>query len=99
MLTGQKVILRAVTRADLERLCQFNNDVEVEVAGGGDPPTPQSLARLQAEYDAQVSTGGRDGASFAIEADGVCIGQCALFQFDAVAQSCALGITIGDTGY
>ncbi len=55
MLTGQKVILRAVTRADLERLCQFNNDVEVEVAGGGDPPTPQSLARLQADYDVQVS--------------------------------------------
>ncbi len=42
MLTGQKVILRAVTRADLERLCQFNNDVEVEVASGGDPPTPRA---------------------------------------------------------
>ena len=99
MLTGHKVRLRAVTRDDLERLCQFNNDVEVELAGGGDPPTPQSVARLYAEYDAQVSTGGRDGTSFAIEADGVCIGQCALFQFDAVAQSCALGITIGDKGY
>ena len=99
MLTGHKVRLRAVTRDDLERLCQFNNDVEVELAGGGDPPTPQSVARLHAEYDAQVSTGGRDGTSFAIEADGVCIGQCALFQFDAVAQSCALGITIGDKGY
>ena len=99
MLTGHKVILRAITRDDLERLCQFNNDVEVELAGGGDPPTPQSVARLHAEYDAQVSAGGRDGTSFAIEADGVCIGQCALFQFDAVAQSCALGITIGDKGY
>ncbi len=71
----------------------------MELAGGGDPPTPQSVARLHAEYDAQVSAGGRDGTSFAIEADGVCIGQCALFQFDAVAQSCALGITIGDKGY
>ena len=99
MLTGHKVRLRAITRDDLERLCQFNNDVEVELAGGGDPPTPQSVARLHAEYDAQVSAGGRDGTSFAIEADGVCIGQCALFQFDAVAQSCALGITIGDKGY
>ncbi len=99
MFTGHKVMLRAITRDDLERLCQFNNDVEVELAGGGDPPTPQSVARLHAEYDAQVSAGGRDGTSFAIEADGVCIGQCALFQFDAVAQSCALGITIGDKGY
>jgi RimJ/RimL family protein N-acetyltransferase len=99
MLTGHKVILRAITRDDLEHLCQFNNDVEVELAGGGDPPTPQSVARLHAEYDAQVSTGGQDGTTFAIAADGVCIGQCGLFQFDAVAQSCALGITIGDKGY
>ncbi|MEZ4728518.1 MAG: hypothetical protein R3E79_15395 [Caldilineaceae bacterium] len=38
MLKGQKVLLRAMTRADLERLCQFNNDIEVELAGGGDPP-------------------------------------------------------------
>ncbi len=67
MLTGHKVILRAITRDDLERLCQFNNDVEVELAGGGDPPTPQSVARLYAEYDAQVSAGGRDGTSFAID--------------------------------
>jgi RimJ/RimL family protein N-acetyltransferase len=99
MLKGEKVILRAMRRDDLERLCQFNNDVEVEVAGGGDPPIPQSLARLQAEYDANVSKGGRDGTGFAIEADGQCIGQCALFQFDDVAHTCALGITIGDKAY
>jgi hypothetical protein len=52
MLKGQKVLLRAMTRADLERLWVFNNDVEVEVAGGGDPPLPQSLARLQTDFDA-----------------------------------------------
>ncbi len=99
MLTGQKVILRATTRDDLERLHQFNNDVDVEIAGGGDPPIPQSLARLQAQYDADVSKGGRDGTSFAIEADGQYIGQCALFQFDPVVRTCALGITIGDKAY
>lgn len=99
MLKGQKVLLRAMTRDDLERLCQFNNDVEVEVAGGGDPPIPQSLARLQADFDANVGKGGRDGTSFAIEADGVFIGGCALFQFDAVARTCSLGITIGDKNY
>ncbi len=99
MLKGEKVILRAMTRDDLERLCQFNNDAEVEIAGGGDPPMPQSLARLQAEYDADVGRGGRDGASFAIEADGQFIGQCALFQFNDVANTCALGITIGDKAY
>lgn len=99
MLKGQKVLLRAMTRADLERLCQFNNDIEVELAGGGDPPLPQSLARLQAEYEAKVSQGGREGTSFAIEADGLFIGGCALFNFDHVARRCELGITIGDKNY
>jgi RimJ/RimL family protein N-acetyltransferase len=99
MLTGEKVTLRAMQRDDLARLCQFNNDVEVELSGGGDPPIPQTLARLQAEFDADVSKGGRNGTSWAIEADGQFIGQCALFQFDEVASTCALGITIGDKAY
>jgi len=103
MLQGEKVLLRALTRDNLERLCQFNNDVEVELAGGGDPPMPQSLARLQAEFDGRVGQGGRDDAGFAIEAidqpTGKFIGQCALFQFDHTAQTCMLGITIGDKAY
>lgn len=99
MLKSEKIILRAIRRDDLERLCEFNNDVEVELAGGGDPPMPQSLERLQAEFDANASKGGRDGAGFAIEADGKFIGQCALFQFDDIAHTCALGITIGDKAY
>jgi RimJ/RimL family protein N-acetyltransferase len=99
MLKGQKVILRAMEREDLARLHSFNNDLEVELAGGGDPPMPQSLARLQAEYESQAGQGGRDGAGFAIEADGQLIGQCALFQFDHTGQTCMLGITIGDKTY
>jgi RimJ/RimL family protein N-acetyltransferase len=99
MLKGEKVILRAMTREDLGDLCRFNNDVEVELAGGGDPPMPQSLERLQAEFDSQVVSGGRNGASFAIEADHKLIGQCALFSFNDVAQTCELGITIGDKAY
>ncbi len=99
MLQGERLLLRAMTRADLERLCQFNNDVEVEVAGGGDPPLPQSLARLEAEFEAKVGEGDRDGTNFAIEADQKFIGHCALFQFDSVARTCELGITIGDKDY
>ncbi|MFO7585452.1 MAG: GNAT family protein [Anaerolineales bacterium] len=99
MLKGQKTLLRAITRDDLERLWQFNNDIEVELAGGGDPPMPQSLARLQAEYENDLAKGGRDGAAFAIEADEKCIGQCALFNFNETAQNCEIGITIGDKAY
>lgn len=98
-MRGEKVTLRAMRRDDLPLLCQYNNDLEVELAGGGDPPMPQSLERLQAEFDSKVGGGGRDGTEFAIEADGKCIGQCALFRFDNVAQTCELGIAIGDKAY
>jgi len=88
-----------MTRADLSRLHQFNNDIAVELAGGGDPPMPQSLARLEAEFDTQVGAGGREGTGFAIEADGQLIGQCALFNHNAVNRTAELGITIGDRAY
>lgn len=103
MLHGEKVILRALERDDLKRLWAFNNDVEVELAGGGDPPMPQSLARLEAEFDERARRGGRAGAYFAIEADGQFIGQCGLRQGDGIvdttAQTYELGITIGDKDY
>jgi RimJ/RimL family protein N-acetyltransferase len=99
MLQGKLVRLRSITREDLPRLWEFNNSLEVEIAGGGDPPTPQSLERLQAEFDQEASKGGRDGPSFAIEVDGKFIGQCALFNIDSVAQTCEIGITIGDKEY
>ena len=103
MLKGEKVVLRAVQRDDLKRLWEFNNDVAVELAGGGDPPMPQSLARLEAEFDKMAQQGGRDGAHFAIEADGKFIGQCGLRQgegaVDTTAQVYELGITIGDNDY
>jgi RimJ/RimL family protein N-acetyltransferase len=99
MLKGQHVTLRAMTRADLPRLCEFNNDIEVELAGGGDPPMPQSLAQLEAEFDQRAARGGRDDASFAIEVEGKFIGGCALFGFDHTAHTCELGITIGDKAF
>lgn len=99
MLKGERIILRAIERGDLERLWQFNNDIEVELAGGGDPPMPQSLARLTADYESEAAKGGRDNATFAMEADGKFIGQCVLFNFNPHAQTCELGIAIGDKDY
>ena len=99
MLRGQRVTLRALMREDLPLLWAFNNDLTVELAGGGDPPMPQSLARLEAEFDQSVAKGGRDDASFAIEANGKFIGQCALFNVNETARICELGITIGDQAY
>lgn len=99
MLQSERVILRAIAEEDLELLCQYNNDLAVELASGGDPPLPQSLTRLQADYQARSGQGDRDGTEFVIEVENRFIGQCALFQFDQVARTCELGITIGDKNY
>jgi RimJ/RimL family protein N-acetyltransferase len=99
MLHGDRVILRALRRDDLPRLLIFNNDLAVELAGGGDPPMPQSLERLQAEFDQNAAKGGRDGATFAIEAGGTLIGTCGLFNVNELDQTTELGIGIGDKEY
>ena len=99
MLKGDRVTLRAMRRDDLPLLWAFNNDLDVELAGGGDPPMPQSFERLQADFDRETATGGRDNAWFAIEVDGVFIGQCGLVHFNETARACELGIGIGDKTY
>jgi len=99
MLYGELVTLRAVTREDLPRLAQFNNDIEVELAGGGAPPMPQSLERLRSTFEHDLSRGGRDGAWFAIDAAGTFIGQCGLRNFNETDRTCELGIAIGDREY
>jgi RimJ/RimL family protein N-acetyltransferase len=91
--------LRALTRDDLLRQWEFNNDLEVELAGGGDPPMPQSLERLQADYDREAAKGGRNDATFAIDVDGQFIGACGLFNVNPTARTCELGIAIGDKAY
>ena len=96
MLKRLRVTLRSIEREDLPVLWALNNDLDVELAGGGDPPMPQSLARLQARYEESLRRGDRDGAHFAIERDGTLIGMCDLFRFDETAQTCELGIVIGD---
>lgn len=56
MLTGDLVIFRGIRRDDVPHLWRFNNDLTVELTGGGDPPMPQPLKRLQAELDREAAT-------------------------------------------
>ncbi|MEZ4522822.1 MAG: GNAT family protein [Thermomicrobiales bacterium] len=60
---------------------------------------PQSLQRLEAEFDRGAGEGGRDGAWFAIEVDGTFIGQCGLHNFNETSRTAELGIGIGDKDY
>ena len=95
MLRGEKVKLRAVSHGDLPRLLDFYNDVEVELAGGGDPPRPTTLERLQRDFDREAAEPPRDKTDFAIEADGNLIGHCGLFNIDETARHCELGSSCG----
>jgi RimJ/RimL family protein N-acetyltransferase len=99
MLRGEKVTLRAIEREDLELLWRFWNDLEVELAGGGDPPLPVSLQRLRERFDREAREGTPDKTNFVIEADGACIGQCGIFHFEVASGHCELGIAIGDKEY
>jgi RimJ/RimL family protein N-acetyltransferase len=96
MLRGELVTLRAVEADDYERLAVFANDVEVELLGGGDPPTPRSRASVTAFWGRMSEQG---AVSFGITADDRLIGICGLSNIDAVSHTAALGITIGEREY
>src|SRR5258706_12156228 len=99
VLQGEKVMLRAMTRDDMEVMHRFANDVEVELLGGGDPPRPQTLEERKTWFEEHVAKEKKDEVHFAIEADGKYIGNCGLWRFDWTHRTCWLGIAIGDQEY
>lgn len=99
MLRGEKVVLRALTREDLQRRWEFDNDPAFHLFIHDDPWEPLGLERATAHFEASLGTAERDGPQFAIEADGKYIGHCLLYGFDHTAHTCSLGIGIGDTAY
>lgn len=99
MLKGERVVLRALSRDDLQRMWEFNNDLDVELAGGGDPPMPQPFERLVADIERDWASGGRDDALFAIDVDGVHIGAAVLMHPNFTARTVELGIGIGNKEY
>lgn len=99
MLSGEKVTLRPVTDYDLERFLEFSTDVEVELAGGGEPPGPKTLEQIRTLFTGEKDGLGNSKVNFSIVADGECIGNCGLFEINEVNRTCELGILIGDRGY
>jgi RimJ/RimL family protein N-acetyltransferase len=99
MLEGNKVTLRAVEKEDQDTLWRFWNDLEGELAGGGDPPLPISVERLRMRFEREQSEGTRDKTDFIMEADGASIGHCGLYHADLAARHCELGIHIGRKDY
>jgi RimJ/RimL family protein N-acetyltransferase len=97
MLVGKLVTLRALTEADLPRLAQFKNDVEFELLGGGDPPRPRTLETVRQFFEEQAKD--KESPTFAIEADGLFIGDCGLHNVNRRDGTAEVGIGIGDREY
>ena len=97
MLQGDKLILRAIRPDDLERYVEFLNDIETQVLAGGALPRPISLQKLELRYEEWLKA--EDDIWFAIDVGTDFIGQCTLDSFDYTAQTCKLGIAIGDKDF
>ena len=95
MLTGDRVVLRAIERGDLPRLWELVGDFEVAVLGNPGPVLPQSLAEFEANFDQDPSQPRKDRAYFGIEVAGELIGSSGLHRIDHFSRSCELGIGIG----
>jgi RimJ/RimL family protein N-acetyltransferase len=96
MLHGERVTLRPYRREDLPKVWEFRTNVEVKLAGGGDPPKPITLQQVEGEFEKREFIF-QEG--FAIEADGNFLGYCGLYNYNQTARNCEIGITIGETGY
>jgi RimJ/RimL family protein N-acetyltransferase len=98
MLTGEKVILRPMTRDDIPRQTEFDQDAELYLLNGNFPG-PSSAERSEIFYTMRANTNPYEIVPYAIEADGQYIGSCELMNFDFPNGVCALGIQIGDRVY
>ena len=96
MLESERTTLRPFRREDVRKVWEFRTDVEVELAGGGDPPKPILLEQVESEFEKREFI---FHEGFAIEVDGRIIGFCGLFNQNETSHSCELGITIGEREY
>lgn len=97
MLQGERLLLRAYRPDDLDALTAFQNDLETEVLGGGDPPRPTTRDWMGQLWERMSND--RSGAAFVMEADGKVIGNVGLFNVDVESRRMEIGITIGDKEY
>jgi RimJ/RimL family protein N-acetyltransferase len=75
MLNGDRIVLRPIQRADLPRLWELVEDLEVAVLASSGPVVPHSLAEYESSFDEGIAQPRKDHAPFAIEVDGEVIGQ------------------------
>ncbi len=98
MLKGERVLLRAVRREDMEIQWRSENDPELYFLDGG-TPKPASMEWLYTHIEEVRRNPDPNSVSFAIEVEGSYIGHCGLHNIHTVNRSCELGIEIGSRDY
>ena len=95
MLTGERVVLRAVEREDVELLETWEHDPAMWGKVSDRPWTPRTLARQLARYDAgEIGRADDTSVPFTIEAGGGPVGQVMLFRVDLHNRSADVGISL-----
>jgi RimJ/RimL family protein N-acetyltransferase len=94
MLRGERKVLRPVQRADLSRLWELLEDLDVKSAVR-DGTGACLLAHYDARFDQEAATPPQDQGWFAVEAAGGLIGQGGLYRIDYFNRRCELGIALG----
>jgi RimJ/RimL family protein N-acetyltransferase len=96
VLTGNLVILRAPTSADIPVLYELQAELESWERRNPQPPRALTRARFEQKFTADLSED--DGmVRFVIEADGAAVGQCELFRLDMLARNAEVGIALHRT--
>jgi RimJ/RimL family protein N-acetyltransferase len=96
MISGERIVLRAWEKADIDAFMRWFNDPEVTTYLGNSHPC---LSREQEErfFDEEISN--RYRYCIVTRDEGVLIGNCALMDIDHKNRSAEVGIVIGEKDY
>ena len=96
MLRGERVVLRAIERADVADLHTWGRDPAVWPLTSDQPWTPTTVADAEKQYDEGTRWRADDkDVPFAIEVDGRLVGSVALFDLDLLSRRAQLGMLLG----
>ncbi|WP_416562141.1 GNAT family N-acetyltransferase [Nocardia testacea] len=106
VLTGRKVLLRPFVDADLDAIRTALRDPEVRRLTGSvhdaaeefAPENPAEIARLREWYASRAAQRDRLDLAVADTADGRCVGEVVLNQWDPANRSCNFRILLGPAG-
>ena len=96
MISGERIVLRAWERSDLETFTRWFNDPEITISWGNAFPA-LSLAQQERFYESTLEEKHR--YSIVTKDDPILIGNCAFDSIDSRNRSAEVGLLIGEKAY